>query len=142
MWAIHWNRSAEGVSLITQVLYILVFCTRYLDLFWAPVFGKWIYWWNFCCKIFYIASSAYIVFLMTSVYARTREREKAWKFGLWCLGGALVLATPITAIFQKGPLVRTDPEEVFMWRHHFTFTEVWRKGGASGSSIELLTRLF
>ena len=29
---------------------------------------------------------------MTSVYARTREREKAWKFGLYCLSGAIVVA--------------------------------------------------
>ncbi|KAJ8107227.1 hypothetical protein OPT61_g9010 [Boeremia exigua] len=28
---------------------------------------------------------------MTSVYARTREREKAWKLGMYCLLGALVV---------------------------------------------------
>jgi hypothetical protein len=126
MWAIHWNRSAEGVSLITQVLYILVFCTRYLDLFWMPLFGRWIYWWNFCFKIFYIASSAYIVFLMMSVYARTREREKAWKFGMWCLGGAVVLAMPVNAIFQKGPLLHEDPD-AYLWRHEFKPSEVGRE---------------
>jgi ER lumen protein retaining receptor len=123
MWAIHWNRSAEGVSLITQVLYILVFCTRYLDLFWTPIFGRWIFWWNFCFKVFYIASSAYIVFLMTSVFARTREREKAWKFGIYCLVGAAVLAMPVNAIFQKGPVVSGDLD-LYMWRHPFTFSEV------------------
>jgi ER lumen protein retaining receptor len=31
---------------------------------------------------------------MTSVYARTREREKAWKFGLYCLAGSIVI-TPL-----------------------------------------------
>lgn len=36
-------------------------------------------------QIFYTCSSFYIIFLMTSVYARTREREKAWKFGMYCL---------------------------------------------------------
>ena len=36
-------------------------------------------------QIFYTCSSLYIIFLMTSVYARTREREKAWKFGMYCL---------------------------------------------------------
>ena len=123
MWAIHWNRSAEGVSLITQVLYILVFCTRYLNLFWTSPFGLWISWWNFCFKIFYIASSAYIVFLMTSVYARTREREKAWKFGMWCLGGAVVLAMPVNAIFQKGPRLHADPD-IYLWNHPFKPSEV------------------
>ena len=38
-----------------------------------------------CMQIFYTCSSFYIIFLMTSVYARTREREKAWKFGMYCL---------------------------------------------------------
>ncbi|KAL3958306.1 hypothetical protein ACCO45_006468 [Purpureocillium lilacinum] len=33
IFAIHRNRSAEGVSFITQGLYALVFCTRYLDIF-------------------------------------------------------------------------------------------------------------
>jgi hypothetical protein len=46
------------------------------------------------CQIFYTLSSFYIIFLMTSVYARTREREKAWKFGLYCLSGA-ILVTPL-----------------------------------------------
>jgi hypothetical protein len=31
MVAIHRNSSAEGVSLLTQLLYALVFCARYLD---------------------------------------------------------------------------------------------------------------
>lgn len=34
IYQIHHNKSAEGVSLLTQLLYILVFGTRYLDLFW------------------------------------------------------------------------------------------------------------
>ncbi|KAF2430469.1 ER lumen protein retaining receptor [Tothia fuscella] len=126
MWSIHWNRSAEGVSLITQALYMLLFVCRYLDLFWTSPFGAWIYLWNFFFKLFYIASSAYIVFLMTSVFARTREREKAWKFGIYCLAGAVVLSIPVTAIFQKGPVVRQDADgkDVLMYRHHFKFTEI------------------
>lgn len=38
---------------------------------------------------------------MTSVYARTREREKAWKFGLYCLAGAIVVAPFWYLIFKK-----------------------------------------
>jgi len=121
LWSIHWNRSAEGVSLITQVLYILVFLTRYLDLFDKPVV-----WWNFIFKLFYIASSAYIVFLMAFVYARTREREKAWKFGLYCLGGAILLALPMQKSFQKGPQVTRKGTEGpnYLWSHPFTFKEL------------------
>lgn len=38
---------------------------------------------------------------MTSVYARTREREKAWKFGMYCLLGALVVAPFWYLIFSN-----------------------------------------
>jgi len=126
VWAIHWNRSAEGVSLITQALYLAVFSTRYLDLLWTPPFGSFLLLWLFCFKVFYIASSAYTIFLMTSVYARTREREKAWRFGMYCLGGAIALALPMTAIFQRGPKVGTDSHGLdrLMYRHDFRFTEI------------------
>jgi hypothetical protein len=112
--------------LITQVLYILVFATRYLDLFNSNIFSEWLLWWNFCLKIFYIVSSAYIVFLMTFVYARTREKEKAWKFGLYCFGGALALAIPVTKLFQKGPIVRVldDGRPIPLYEHPFGLQEV------------------
>ncbi|KAL8818030.1 MAG: hypothetical protein Q9223_003255 [Gallowayella weberi] len=78
IWAIHANKSAEGISLITQMLYTLVFCSRYLDLFWVkPSYMPW----NFVLKLFYLGSSFYILLLMMRIYARTREREKAWKLG-------------------------------------------------------------
>ncbi|KAJ4991241.1 ER lumen protein retaining receptor [Stagonosporopsis vannaccii] len=92
IWAIHSNSSSEGVSLITQALYALVFCTRYLDIFSSSATKDAEHTWNFTLKIFYTLSSFYIIFLMTSVYARTREREKAWKFGMYCLLAALVIA--------------------------------------------------
>lgn len=85
-----------GVSLITQALYVMVFITRYLDLFWvAPGDNMW----NFVLKNFYILSSLYIIFLMMRVYARTREREKAWKFGAACMTGSVVAAPFIMMIF-------------------------------------------
>jgi ER lumen protein retaining receptor len=111
----------QGVSLITQVLYILVFCTRYLDIFSYPIFAKFIFFYLFAVKLFYIVSSAYIVFLMTFAYARTREREKAWKFGLYCLAGASLLAPAVCRIFQKGPIVG---EGRFLFLHPWTFQEV------------------
>jgi hypothetical protein len=86
-----------GVSLITQAFYALVFCTRYLNLFTYPPSASY---WNFVLKIFYITSSFYILFLMTRVYARTREREKAWKMGMWCLAGSIVLTPIMVLIFR------------------------------------------
>ncbi|CAE7031781.1 hypothetical protein P3342_006694 [Pyrenophora teres f. teres] len=101
IWAIHANSSAEGVSLITQVLYALVFGTRYLDIFTSSATKDVWHTWNFSLKIFYTLSSLYIIFLMTSVYARTREREKAWKFGMYCLLGSVAIAPFWYMIFKK-----------------------------------------
>jgi hypothetical protein len=86
-----------GVSLITQALYAMVFCTRYLDLFWTP---PWISYWNTTLKIFYISSSFYIIFIMMRVFARTRELEKAWKFGFACLAGSII-ATPFVTMIGE-----------------------------------------
>ncbi|KAL6714119.1 hypothetical protein ACLMJK_008613 [Lecanora helva] len=98
IWAIHVNRSAEGVSLITQMLYALVFVTRYLNIFWTSPTGSILNVWNFVLKNFYLISSFYIIFLMMRMYARTREREKAWRLGAYCLGGSVLLAPVVTAI--------------------------------------------
>ncbi|KAL1304046.1 hypothetical protein AAFC00_000483 [Neodothiora populina] len=100
IWSIHSNTSAEGVSLITQILYILVFCSRYLDLLWSAPFHSFESFWNFTLKIFYITSSAYIVFLMLRVFARTREREQAWRLGAYSLGGSVLAAPIAVAIFE------------------------------------------
>lgn len=84
-----------GVSLITQMLYVAVFLTRYLDLFWVPPAASY---WNFILKNFYIFSSLYIILLMMRVYARTREREMAWKVGACCSMASLALAPILTAM--------------------------------------------
>ncbi|GKU03022.1 er lumen protein retaining receptor [Fusarium langsethiae] len=95
IFAIHRNRSAEGVSLITQVLYALVFCTRYLDLFRESVP------WNIVFKIFYILSSIYILAIMQWIYPRSREREVSWKIGAVILGGSFILSPIVMLIFES-----------------------------------------
>ncbi|KAK5130259.1 hypothetical protein LTR08_002260 [Meristemomyces frigidus] len=107
IYSIHHNKSAEGISLLTQLLYILIFGARYLDLFWVP---PWYNWWNFVLKLLYIASSAYIVWVMMRVYARTREKEYGWKLATWSLGGSLVSAPLVCLLFDG-------------WRG-FKFTEI------------------
>lgn len=69
---IHSRRSAEGISLLTQLLYMLVFATRYLDLFRSSGY-------NTVFKIFYLTSSAYILWVMLRVFKRTREEEREWR---------------------------------------------------------------
>ncbi|KAI1827164.1 ER lumen protein retaining receptor-domain-containing protein [Xylaria intraflava] len=94
IYAIHRNRSAEGVSWITQVLYVVVFCSRYTDIFTET--SKW----NYFFKLFYILSSIYIIGIMRWVYPRTREREIAWKLGAAILAGSLVLSPFVMLIFE------------------------------------------
>ncbi|KAH8423265.1 ER lumen protein-retaining receptor [Aspergillus melleus] len=96
IWAIHRNKSAEGVSLLTQVLYAMVFVTRYLDLI-RPRNWKEPYLVFF--KLFYIASSFYIIYIMMRIFPRTRERERAWKLALGSMAVALVLAPILNPIF-------------------------------------------
>jgi len=48
-----------GISYKTQVLYVIVFCTRYLDLF-----TNFVSIYNTVMKVFFISSSIFIVYLM------------------------------------------------------------------------------
>lgn len=80
------------------MLYAAVFVGRYLDLFRAD---GWYSFYLVFFKLFYIISSFYIILLMMKVYPRTREQEKAWKLGLWSLGGSFVLA-PIGTLLSFG----------------------------------------
>ncbi|QKX53532.1 uncharacterized protein TRUGW13939_00611 [Talaromyces rugulosus] len=98
IWAIHWNRSSEGVSLLTQALYAIVFVTRYLDLFRASHWREGQAYLIFF-KLFYIFTSFYIIALMTYVYARTREREKSWKLATWCAVGSAIGAPVVLGIW-------------------------------------------
>ncbi|KAK1980829.1 ER lumen protein retaining receptor [Colletotrichum cereale] len=95
MFAIHRNRSAEGVSLITQGLYAIVFCTRYLDIFTVQPL------WNFLFKLFYISSSFYIIAAMQWIFPRTREREISWKVGAGVFAGSLLLSPFAMLIFEN-----------------------------------------
>ncbi|KAI1334400.1 ER lumen protein retaining receptor-domain-containing protein [Xylariaceae sp. FL0016] len=92
--AIHRNRSAEGVSMITQGLYAVVFCSRYTDIF-TEISS-----WNFFFKLFYIITSIYIIVIMRWLFPRTREREIAWKLGALILAGSLLLSPFVMLIFE------------------------------------------
>lgn len=53
------NVRLPGISFKTQALYVAVFVTRYLDLLY-----RWVSFYNFAMKIFFIGSSCYILYLM------------------------------------------------------------------------------
>ncbi|OJJ33107.1 hypothetical protein ASPWEDRAFT_43172 [Aspergillus wentii DTO 134E9] len=63
------SSSCSGLSFKSQALYLMVFLTRYLDLFWT--FADSLY--NTIFKILFIASSAYIIYLMLNDYKPTHD---------------------------------------------------------------------
>ncbi|KAI0384182.1 ER lumen protein retaining receptor-domain-containing protein [Hypomontagnella monticulosa] len=95
IFAIHRNRSAEGVSMITQAFYAIVFCTRYTDFFTETSS------WNYFFKLFYILSSFYIIIIMRWLYPRTREKEISWKLGAVVLMGSLFISPFTMLIFEN-----------------------------------------
>lgn len=57
-----------GISLKTQILFLVVFLTRYVD-----VTYKFISVYNTCMKIFFIASSVYVIYLMKMKFKATYD---------------------------------------------------------------------
>lgn len=119
-----------GVSLLTQILYAMVFVTRYLDLFRASHWREGQTYLIFF-KLFYIFTSFYIIALMTYVYARTREREKSWKLATWCVLGSAVGA-PMALGIWVAAIKEPYPK--------YWFTEVSIKFMDVDMRMELLTR--
>ncbi|KAJ3749382.1 ER lumen protein retaining receptor-domain-containing protein [Lentinula detonsa] len=62
------SRSCRGISFKTQALYVAVFVSRYLDLFF-----RYISLYNTVMKIFFIGSSCYILYLMKYRYRPTND---------------------------------------------------------------------
>ncbi|KAK0195997.1 ER lumen protein retaining receptor-domain-containing protein [Armillaria mellea] len=62
------TRSCRGISFKTQALYVGIFVTRYLDLLY-----RWVSIYNFVMKLFFIASSCYILYLMRFRFRPTHD---------------------------------------------------------------------
>ncbi|KAJ7610158.1 ER lumen protein retaining receptor-domain-containing protein [Roridomyces roridus] len=99
IWSIHRNNSAEGISLLTQAMYALVFIMRYIDLFF-----RWVSLYNFAMKIIYIASAVYVLVLMSFLYTRTPESPMAWR--------AATISVVLSAIWGLS------------FNYHFSVTEI------------------
>ncbi|KAK4228017.1 ER lumen protein retaining receptor-domain-containing protein [Podospora fimiseda] len=79
-------KSCSGISFKSQVLYLLVYITRYLDLPWtsSP--------YNFIFKILFISSQLYIIYLMARAYKPTNDPNLDTFHVEYLLGFAAVLA--------------------------------------------------
>ena len=67
---IYSSQSCHGISFKTQVLYLVVFLTRYLDLF-----THFVSVYNTVMKVFFIASAALVVYWMLGPYKQTAQRS-------------------------------------------------------------------
>ncbi|EKM81253.1 hypothetical protein AGABI1DRAFT_112923 [Agaricus bisporus var. burnettii JB137-S8] len=62
------TRSCRGISFRTQALYVVVFVTRYLDLFY-----RYVSLYNSIMKLFFIASTCYTLYIMKYKYRPTHD---------------------------------------------------------------------
>ncbi|KAI0687101.1 HDEL sequence binding protein [Cytidiella melzeri] len=111
------TRSCRGISFKTQALYVAVFITRYLDLFY-----DWISLYNFFMKIFFIVSSCYVLFLMKHAFRPTHD-PSIDTFKVEYLVGPCVL---LSLIFN----------------YSFTFTEIMWSFSIFTEAVAILPQLF
>jgi ER lumen protein retaining receptor len=82
------SSSAAGISFKSQLLYLLVYATRYADLFWT--FGRSPY--NTLFKLLFLASSVYVVWLMLRRYRPTHDAGADTFRAQYLLAGSALLA--------------------------------------------------
>lgn len=108
--------SCSGISFKSQALYLLVYVTRYLDLFTT----RSIY--NVIFKILFISSQGYIIYLMTNAYKPTNDPNVDTFKVQYLLGGAAVIAIIL-------------PYEYTVWEIIWAFS-IWLE------SVAILPQLF
>lgn len=67
------SKSCNGISRRTQELYMIVFATRYLDLFVTHPLRSALMFYNTVMKILFLSSSAYIIYLIRAKYKHTYD---------------------------------------------------------------------
>ncbi|KAF2155846.1 putative ER lumen protein retaining receptor [Myriangium duriaei CBS 260.36] len=81
--------SASGISFKSQFLYLMVYVTRYLDLFWTdPTHSLY----NTVFKLLFLGSSGYTIFLMLNDYKPTHDPNLDTFKVQYLLAGSAVLA--------------------------------------------------
>lgn len=119
LYKIQKSRSCRGISFKTQLLYVVVFCTRYLDLF-SSESPKTLY--LVTAKIFFVASSSYILYLMRYRYRPTQDPAIDTMKLEYLLGPCAVLA--------------------LIFNYKFTFLEVLWAFSIYLEAVAILPQLF
>lgn len=86
------SRSCAGISLRTQELYMLVFITRYLDLFTSHPLKSPLRFYNTIMKLLFLSSSGYIIFLIRKKYKHTYDHVHDTFRYEFTIAGSAVLA--------------------------------------------------
>ncbi|EIN06602.1 ER lumen protein retaining receptor [Punctularia strigosozonata HHB-11173 SS5] len=111
------TRSCRGISYKTQALYVVVFLARYLDIFTA-----YISLYNTLMKLFFIASSCYILYLMKYQYRPTHD--------------------PSIDTFKVEYLVAPCLILGLIFHYRFTFAEILWSFSIFLESVAILPQLF
>ncbi|KAK7036523.1 endoplasmic reticulum retention protein [Paramarasmius palmivorus] len=111
------SRSCRGISFKTQALYVAVFATRYLDLFY-----RYVSLYNSLMKIFFIASSCFILHLMKGRFRPTHD--------------------PSIDTFRIEYLVGPCVLLALIFNYSFSFTEILWSFSIFLESVAILPQLF
>jgi len=104
LFKIRRSKSCAGISLKTQLMYALVFTTRYLDIFHNLLMGQW---YLFTMKLFFLVSSYWIVYLMLKPHKSTYDKEHDTLKVRYLLVPSLVLALVINQEFTPFEILWT-----------------------------------
>jgi len=90
IWKINKVKSCVGVSCKMQEMYLIVFCSRYLNMFWveAPVY-------NTVMKVIYMASTSYLIYVMRKkqpICATYDPKADSLNYLLYCVPPCALLA--------------------------------------------------
>ncbi|WOO80666.1 ER lumen protein-retaining receptor [Vanrija pseudolonga] len=111
------SRSCRGISFKSQALYLAVFVSRYLDLFWA--FHS-LY--NTLMKLFFIGATGYTLYLMKYRYRATQDPALDTFKLVWILAPVTVLA--------------------LIFNYEFSFAEIMWSFSIWLESVAILPQLF
>ncbi|KAJ0413720.1 ER lumen protein retaining receptor [Aspergillus carlsbadensis] len=112
------SSSCSGLSFKSQALYLMVFVTRYLDLFWA--FTDSLY--NTTFKLLFIGSSGYIIYLMLNEYRPTHD--------------------PNTDTFKVQYLLASSAILALVFPHDYSISEILWTFSIWLESVAILPQLF
>ncbi|CDU22293.1 probable ERD2-ER lumen protein-retaining receptor [Sporisorium scitamineum] len=110
------SKSCRGISFKTQLLYTVVFVTRYLDLFHENSLYR------FLMKVFFIGSSIYVLYLMKVKFRPTHDPAIDTIRLEYLMGPAFVLA--------------------LLFHYHFDFLEVLWTFSIYLEAVAILPQLF